>query len=130
MKKRQLTGMAAGLLVALLAGGAWSVRAEAQEGSADVYVTVVRETNGKPIRNASVILHEVRDDGRQRRGGVQLKTDAKGRASYQGVPYGTLRVQVIAEGHRTYGEDHQVNEPKLEVLVKLERPKKQHSIYE
>jgi hypothetical protein len=114
----------------ILAAAAVAGPVAGQQGSADLYFTVLREANGQPIRNASVVLHEVREDGRQRRGGVQLKTNAEGKTEYRGVPYGTVRVQVIASGHRTFGQDYEIKEPKHELVIKMERPRPQHSIYE
>ena len=90
---------------------------------------VLKDDNGKPIRNASVILHQVNARGRQGHGGLELKTDNEGRASYAGIPYGKLRIQVIAPGFQTYGEDHDIHQPEQEFLIKLKRPQEQHSIY-
>ena len=61
---------------------------------------VVKDYNGKPIRNASVVLHPVGKKGKQERGGIELKCDANGKANYDGVPYGKLRVQVLILGFR------------------------------
>src|SRR5690349_24871337 len=61
-----------------------------------LYFSVVKDDNGKPVRNAAVILHPVNDKGRQERGGLELKTDAEGKANLDGIPYGPLRVQVLA----------------------------------
>ncbi|HVO81684.1 MAG TPA: carboxypeptidase-like regulatory domain-containing protein [Terriglobales bacterium] len=91
---------------------------------------VLKDYNGKPVRNAGVVMHPVNKDGRQSRGGLELKTDAQGRASFDGVPYGKLRVQVLAPGFQTFGEDYDINQPEMEITVKLKRPQKQYSIYE
>jgi hypothetical protein len=40
-----------------------------------------------------------------------------------------MRVQVIASGFRTYGEDFNIDKPTLEITVKLQKPKEQFSIY-
>jgi hypothetical protein len=69
-------------------------------------------------------------NGKQDRGGLELKTDAEGKASFEGVPYGKLRVQVLAPGFQTYGEDYEVNKPTMEITIKLKRPGGQYSIYE
>jgi len=92
---------------------------------ATVNFAVVRDENGKPIRDAAVVLHPVGDNGKQKRGGFELKTDADGKTSYDGVPYGKLRIQVLANGFQTYGDDFDVTEPNLD-----KRPAKQYSIYE
>ena len=91
---------------------------------------ILRDENGKPIRNASVVMHPVEDDGKQSRGGLELKTNPEGKASYDGVPYGKLRIQVLAPGFQTYGDDYQVDQPSMDITIKLKRPTKQYSIYE
>jgi hypothetical protein len=75
-------------------------------------------------------MHSVGKNGKQDRGGLELKTDAEGKASFEGVPYGKLRVQVLAPGFQTYGEDYEVNQPTMEITIKLKRPGGQYSIYE
>jgi hypothetical protein len=61
---------------------------------------------------------------------MELKTDAEGKASFDGVPYGKLRIQVLAHGFQTFGEDYEVNQPTMEITIKLKRPENQYSIYE
>ena len=90
---------------------------------------VVRDANGKPVRNAGVVMHAVGKHDKQDRGGIELKTDADGKASFEGVPYGKLRVQVLAPGFQTFGEDYEINQPTMEITIKLKRPEGQYSIY-
>ena len=91
---------------------------------------VVRADNGNPIRNASIVLHPVTKDGRQKHSGYELKTDLEGKASFGGAPFGPLRVQVLVHGFQTYGEDFQIQKPIEEITIKLHRPKQQYSIYD
>jgi hypothetical protein len=91
---------------------------------------ILRDYNGKPVRNAGVVMHPVNKSGKQSRGGLELKTDSEGKASFDGVPYGKLRVQVLAPGFQTFGQDYEVNQPEMEITVKLKRPQSQYSIYE
>jgi hypothetical protein len=91
---------------------------------------VLKDDNGKPVRNAGVVMHSVGKHDKQDRGGLELKTDAEGKASFDGVPYGKLRVQVLAHGFQTFGEDYEVNQPTMEITIKLKRPENQYSIYE
>jgi len=67
---------------------------------------------------------------KQDKGGLELKTDADGKASFDGVPYGKLRVQVLAPGFQTFGEDYEINQPAMEITIKLKRPEGQYSIYQ
>src|SRR6266446_5767957 len=97
---------------------------------ATVNFVVVRDENGKPIRNAAVVMHPVNEDGKQQRGGIELKTDPEGKANYDGVPYGKMRIQVLAPGFQTYGDDYDVSQPTMDLTVKMKRPGRQYSIYE
>lgn len=104
--------------------------AVAQDDMAVLNFIVIRDYSGKPIRNASVVMHPVEKNGKQSKGGLQIKTDPDGKASYDGVPYGKLRVQVLASGFQTFGEDYAIDKPTMEITVKMKRPQGQYSIYE
>jgi hypothetical protein len=104
--------------------------APADMQTALVKFLVIRDYNGKPIRNASVVMHPVKKNGQQSRGGLELKADADGKASFDGVPYGKLRIQVLAPGFQTFGEDYDINQPEMEITVKMKRPQGQYSVYE
>jgi len=115
----------------VLAGAAAAQRDKNDEGpTAVLSFLVVKDDNGKPIRNAAVIMHPVDAHGKQGRGDLELKTDADGKTSFDGVPYGKLRVQVLASGFQTFGEDYDVNQAKMAFTVKLKRPQSQYSIYD
>lgn len=97
--------------------------------SSSLEFTVVRDSNGKPVRNAEIVLHPIDKDGRQKDEGLELKTHEDGKAEVAGIPYGRMRVQVIAPGFKTYGEDYEINQPKHEITIKLQKPAEQYSIY-
>ena len=103
--------------------------AGAQEKTSNLKFQVLKERTGKPIRNASVILHTIDKDGKQGKGGLQTKTDGEGRAMIPSIPYGKMRVQVIAHGMQTFGQDYQINQPEQEFVIKLKDPQEQFSIY-
>lgn len=90
---------------------------------------VIKNYNGKPLRNAAVVVHPVNRDGRQERNGIELKTNLEGRTHFDGVPYGKMRIQVLAPGFQTYGEDFNIDQPKMLITVKLKKPQEQYSIY-
>jgi hypothetical protein len=89
-----------------------------------------RDAGGKPVVNAVVVLHEVNDKGQQAKGGVELKTDLEGKASYEGVPYGKIRIQVLAHGFQTFGGDYDINQPTVAISINLKRPQAQYSAYD
>jgi hypothetical protein len=117
------------LLCLALLGAAMPQR-DADEPTSDLNFLIVKEDNDKPVRNAAVIMHPVSSKGKQGRGGIELKTDAQGKASIDGIPYGKLRVQVLASGFQTFGDDYDVNRPKTDFTIKLKRPQGQYSIYD
>lgn len=100
------------------------------EPTSILYFLVVKDDNGKPVRNAAVIMHAVNAKGKQERGDMELKTDLDGKTNFDGIPYGMLRVQVIASGFQTFGEDYDVEKAKTEITIKLKRPQGQYSIYD
>src|SRR5271154_3947127 len=105
-------------------------KSQYDEPVAALSFVVLKDDNGKPVRNAGVVMHSVGKNNKQDKGGLELKTDAEGKASFDGVPYGKLRVQVLAHGFQTFGEDYEVNQPTMEITVKLKRPEGQYSIYQ
>jgi hypothetical protein len=118
------------LLLFVLPGDAAAQKDQDNEPTAVLNFIVIKEDNGKPVRSAAVIMHPVNTHGKQSRGGLELKTDADGKTSFDGIPYGKLRVQVLATGFQTFGEDYEVDRAKMEVTIKLKRPQGQYSIYE
>ena len=100
-----------------------------EEPTAVLNFLIIKEDNGKPVRNAAVIMHQVNSHGKQGRGDLELKTDLDGKTTFDGVPYGKLRIQVLASGFQTFGEDYDINKAKMEFTVKLKRPQGQYSIY-
>ncbi len=95
-----------------------------------ITVTVVKAANGKPVENAAVVFHPIDDKGKDQ-GGMELKTDEEGRAKLDVIPVGdTLRLQVIATGYQTFGNDYEIKTAKREITIKLRHPAKQYSIYQ
>ena len=97
--------------------------------TAHIVVTVQKGFNGKPLMNAAVVFHAVRD-GRND-GNLEVKTAPDGKATIDVIEIGSqVTVQVIANGFATYAGDMNVDGPTKELLVKLRRPKAQVSDYE
>jgi hypothetical protein len=128
MKKTWVTGVLLAVLV--LAGVAVGQKDKDDEPTSWLNFVVIKDDNGKPVRNAAVIMHPVSPKGKQQHGGMELKTDSDGKADFDGIPYGMLRLQVLAQGFQTYGEDFDVNKPKMAFTIKLKRPAGQYSVYE
>lgn len=113
----------------LLAATAQQAKESQPDSTAVLNVVVVRETTGKPVKNAEVVVHLLDKEGRARQEGLELKTHEDGKADAPGIPFGKVRVQVIARGYRTFGEDYDVNQSKVDITIKLQKPQDQFSIY-
>jgi Carboxypeptidase regulatory-like domain len=97
--------------------------------TASLNLVVVRNSNGKPVKNAEVVLHVLDKDGNMKQDGLELKTHEDGKAATDGIPYGKVRIQVIAHGFRTWGNDFDVRQPNIAITIKLQKPTEQFSIY-
>src|SRR5947199_7120057 len=101
----------------------------AEHKSATLQFIVIKDENGKPVRNAEIVLHGVDKHGKQRSDGLELKTHEDGKAEIGGIPFGKIRVQVIAHGLRTFGEDFDINQPTHQITIKMKKPQEQYTIY-
>ena len=101
----------------------------AEHKSATLQFIVIKDENGKPVRNAEIVLHGVDKHGKQRSDGLELKTHEDGKAEIGGIPFGKIRVQVIAHGLRTFGEDYDINQATREITIKMQKPQEQYTIY-
>lgn len=101
---------------------------KAPDPTAHIEVTVVKSYNGKPIPNAAVVFHAI-NNGKDE-GNLEVKTDPDGKATIDVIPIGSgLRVQVIANGFATFGQDYTVDADHKEISVSMLRPRAQVSAY-
>src|ERR1035437_2623345 len=121
-----------GLVLASLTAGAKQQpsnrgrKFKAPPPTARIEVTVVRDVNDKPISNAAVIFHIVGGAP----GNMELPTKEDGRAIIDGLPIGyTVRLQIIARGFQTYGDDFKLDNERMALDIRMKRPGEQYSIY-
>ena len=96
--------------------------------TARIEVTVLRDVNGKPIENAAVIFHSM--EGGKDTGNMELKTNEDGKAVIDVIPIGdTLRLQIIAKGFQTFGDDYKIKDAQMAIEIRMKRPGEQYSIY-
>lgn len=101
---------------------------KAPPDTSHIEVTVLKGFNKKPIMNAAVVFHPVKD-GRDE-GNMEMKTDPDGKAVIDVIPTGSkVTIQVIADGFATFAEDYVVNEASRQILITMQRPKAQVSAY-
>ena len=79
----------------------------------------------KPVENASVYLKTVQQRLiKDKKTEVQVKTDRRGIAHIPDAPTGRVLIQIVADGWKTYGQWHDVNEAQQVIKIHLERPPK------
>jgi 5-hydroxyisourate hydrolase-like protein (transthyretin family) len=101
---------------------------KAPPATATIGVTILRNSDGKPIENAAVVFHPM--EGEKDKGAMELKTNEDGKATIDVIPIGdTVRLQIIAKGYQTYGEDYKIDKANMAFEIKLKRPGEQYSIY-
>jgi len=123
-----------GLVVSSLAAGAQENTAKrgrkykSPPPTARIEVTVLRDVNGKPIENAAVIFHPM--EGEKDKGNMELKTNEDGKTIIDVMVIGdVVRMQVIAKGFKTFGEDFKIDKPEMAIEIRMKRPGEQYSIY-
>jgi len=125
------------IMVALLvmAGVSLSAQEKTRRGrkykppppTSKVEITVVRASDSRPIENAAVIFHVDMDGDK---GNMELKTNEDGKSVIDVLPIGSvMRLQIIAKGFQTYGQDYKIDKPEMAFDVKMRRPTEQYSIY-
>ena len=61
---------------------------------------------------------------------MELKTNEDGKAIIDVLPIGdTVRLQIIAKGFKTYGDDYKVDKAQMAIEIRMKRPGEQYSIY-
>jgi hypothetical protein len=106
----------------------WTRKIKTPPASSRIEVTILKADNGKPIENAAVIFHPV--EGDHDKGALELKTNEDGKAVIDVIPVGdTVRLQVIASGFQTYGQDYKVDKEDMSMEIRMKRPGGQYSIY-
>jgi len=93
-----------------------------------VVVEVIKASNGKPVVNASVVFHPIKDGKDE--GNLEIKSDPDGKATIDVIPVGSLvTVQVFADGFATFAQDYTLTDAEKDIHVKLLRPRAQVSTY-
>lgn len=93
--------------------------------TAKIQVSVLRDTDGKPVENAAVIFHTLKE-----KGNMELKSNEDGKAMIDVLEIGeTIRLQIIAKGFQTYGADYPIENGEMAIEVRMKRPGEQYSIY-
>ena len=123
MQKAVLLGILAMVLAATLGRAA-------SDNVSRLSLQVVTGESKKPVANAHVVIRFVAKKFlKDKRTTWESKTNRKGIVTVDNIPQGTVKIQVIARGFQTYGDEHELNEPEEELIIRLNPPRSQVSAY-
>ena len=102
-----------------------------EDGNTRLTLQVLTESDKQPVPDAHVIVRftEERLLRRDKRVSWEAKTNRKGVVVLSDIPTGNIKVQIIAKGFQTYGDQHELEKPQEEVTIMLQTPKGQVSAY-
>jgi len=117
-----------GAALLFLAAG---LAAQDKDDSTRLTLQVLNESSKNPVTDAHVIVRftEARMLRRDKRTSWEAKTNRKGVVVLDGIPRGAVKVQVIAKGYQTYGNEHELSKPEEEFTVLIHPPQGQVSAY-
>ena len=87
---------------------------------------------GRPVDRASVIVNfgegrSIVKFGKKIITHWELRTNQEGIARVPALPYGKVRIQVIAKGYQTFGQSYDLGKAEESITIKLNTPQPQHS---
>jgi uncharacterized GH25 family protein len=95
---------------------------------------VVKSQGGHPVDRASVIVkcldRSVSKLGKHECPAYEIRTNEEGLVKLPPIPQGKIRIQVIAKGYQTFGQDYTVTDEEKTVDIKLNPPQQQYSAHQ
>jgi hypothetical protein len=123
-----VVGLALGCVAGMAQSTVHGRKYKAPPTLAHIVVTVEKESNAKPVMNAAVVFRATKNGADS--GNLEIKTDPDGQAIMDLIEADShVMVQVIANGFATYAAEFDVTAADKNLLVKLQRPRSQVSIY-
>lgn len=111
----------------VLAAAAWAAN------STRLHVVVTTQS-GKAIDRASVIVRCLDRSalklGKRECPAYELRTNQEGEVKLPPIPTGKIRIQVIAKGYQTFGQDYTIEDEAKKIEIKLNPPQQQYSAHQ
>ncbi len=119
-------------IVALSIGLTFARAAIAADENSRLIVQVMTDETKKPVASAHVVVRFISGKTlliKNKRTTWEAQTNKRGEIIMEDIPKGRIRVQVIARGYQTYGNEIDVSQPEETVTILLKPPAKQVSAY-
>jgi hypothetical protein len=95
---------------------------------------VVKTQGGHPIDRASVVVkcldRSVTKLGKHECPAYEIRTNEEGVVKLPPIPQGKIRIQVIAKGYQTFGQDYTITDDEKTLDIKLNPPQQQYSAHQ
>ena len=97
---------------------------EKQEGTTKLRIEVTAGDEGKPVESASVYVRytQGRKLGKDKKIEQNWKTNKDGVIKVPEVPRGSVMIQVIAAGWKTFGKWYEMDQDEQTVKIRLQKP--------
>ncbi|MBI4459580.1 MAG: carboxypeptidase regulatory-like domain-containing protein [Acidobacteria bacterium] len=107
-----------------------AVLSPAEEETSRLTLQVLREQDKKPVPNAHVVVKFMSERLlKDKRTSWEAKTNRNGVLVLNDLPAGSIKIQVIAKGYQTSGNDYVLSKPQEELSILLKPPQGQFSSY-
>jgi hypothetical protein len=95
-----------------------------QSDTVTIHIEVTAGEKDKPVEAASIYVRysEPRKLRHAQKVEMNVKTTPQGKARVPYVPRGTVLIQVIAEGWKTFGKNFEITEDEQVIKIHLDRP--------
>lgn len=106
--------------------------AAAADENTRLTVIVLTEETKKPVASAHVVVRFVSGKKlfiKKIQTSWEAQTNKKGEVSMEDIPLGQVKIQVIAKGFQTFGDDFQLSKSDETLTILLKPPAKQISGY-
>ena len=131
MKRSPIRRLISLAVFAFIVAGNLAARA-ADDDNSRLILQVLREEDKKPVASAHVVVHFV--SGRKmlvkkKRISWEAQTNRRGELVLDDIPRGQVKIQIIAKGFQTYGDQHELTKPEEQLTITLKPPAGQVSAY-
>jgi hypothetical protein len=133
----RLAASLAAVLIIVWSGSAFSAPpASAPAAAADentrLIIEVLTNEAKKPVASAHVVVRFVSGKKlfiKKIQTSWEAQTNKKGEVVLDDIPLGQVKIQVIAKGYQTFGDDFELSKPEETLTVLMKPPAKQVSGY-
>lgn len=119
-------------IVVLILAGKLSVPVMAGDDNSRLILQVLTDETKKPVASAHVVVRFVSGKKlfiKDKRTSWEAQTNRRGEIIMDDIPKGHVKIQVIAKGYQTFGNEFEVTKPEENLTILLKPPAKQVSAY-